>query len=231
MTLLAPPSLPVPGARRGVPTSQLYSYGSLGSPNREAELRLVAEALGDAYAAARRIAREDGPGFVGYGLVELRDGDDELAQLDVFANKITTVGDQYYAQKGIVSVQPANFTSPPAVASGMKLGTGTTAATKSGAAAGLVTYITGSNNPFDSGFPTTAAAGTDIGWNATYKTSWAAGDVTNSAIAEATICNDAATDTATGTVAATYARAVISTVNKTASDSLAITWTHTLLGA
>lgn len=185
----------------------------------------------DAFEIALGRARDlvDGTGLVGYGVVELRGPGGDLKQVEPFANLITTAGDEYYAKKGIVGVSPAN-PSAPTVASGMKLGTGTTAAAKSGAGAALVTYITGSNNPFDATFPSAAAVGGDGGWNASYKTTWAAGDVTNSAITEAIITNDAATD-ATDTAAETYSRVVFSAVNKGASDSLAITWTHKFLGA
>jgi hypothetical protein len=84
---------------------------------------------------------------------------------------------------------------------------------------------------FDATFPSAAAvAGTDTGWNATYKTTWAAGVATNAAITEAAIVNDQATN-ATTTAANTIARVVFSAVNKGASDSLAITWSHKFLGA
>lgn len=191
-----------------------------------AERRDVVDAMAAAYGQARAV---DGVGIVGYGIWHLVDGDGHTKLLVPFANLITDKGDEYYAKKGIVGISPANPTAPTAV-SGMKLGTGSTAATKSGAASALGTYITGSNNPFDASFPAAAAVGTDIGWNASYKTSWAAGDVTNSAITECVIVNDAATD-ATTTAANTISRAVISSVNKTASDSLAITWNHKFLGA
>ena len=111
----------------------------------------------------------------------------------------------------------------------MKLGTGTTAAAKSSTGAALVTYLTGSNAAFDATFPSAAAVGGDGGWNASYKTTWAAGTATNSAITEVAICNDNAN--ATSSAANTYARAVFTAINKTASDSLAITWTHKFLGA
>jgi hypothetical protein len=188
----------------------------------------VADALAEAHHQALRLV-EHKVGIVGYGIAELRDGDGKLKLLVPFANLITTAGDEYYAKKGITGISPANPSAPTA-ASGMKLGTGTTAAAKSGAGAALVTYITASNNLFDSTFPSAAAVGGDGGWNATYKTSWAAGDVTNSAITEVVIVNDAATD-ATSTAANTYSRAIIATVNKGASDSLAITWNHKMLGA
>lgn len=162
-------------------------------------------------------------------VVQLFGPDGELKDEQVVHNLITTAGDEYYAKKGIVGISPANPSAPTA-ASGMKLGTGSTAAAKSGAGGALVTYISGSNNPFDASFPAAAAVGGDAGWNMNYKTTWAAGDVTNAAIVEVVIVNDAATD-ATSTAANTYSRAVISSVNKTASDSLAVTWSHKALGA
>ncbi len=112
----------------------------------------------------------------------------------------------------------------------MKLGTGTTAAAKSGAGAALVTYESGSNNPFDASFPTTIDETGDTGWSASYKTTWAAGDVTDTALTEAVIVNDAGTD-ATSSAANTYARVTFTAINKTADDSLIITWNHTFLGA
>jgi hypothetical protein len=168
--------------------------------------------------------------IVGYGIVELRDEFGELKDVQPFANLITTAGDQYYAQKGVVGVGP-NAPSAPTAANGMKLGTGTTAAAKSGAGASLVTYLAASNVAFDAGYANaTVVAGTDAGWNANYKTTWAAGVATNAAITEVAIVNDQATN-ATSTAANTYARAVISAVNKAAGDSLAITWSHKFLGA
>jgi hypothetical protein len=112
----------------------------------------------------------------------------------------------------------------------MKLGSGGTAVAKSGAGGALVTYITASNVAFDSSYPQTANLGGGLGVNSVYKTTWAAGTATNSAITEVAIVNDQATN-ATSTAANTYSRALITSVNKTASDSLAITWNWKALGA
>lgn len=171
----------------------------------------------------------EGLGLYGFGTVALLGPDGRVKDLESFANKITTAGDQYYAQRAIAGVAPA---APADVTkmTGMKLGTGTTAASKSGAGAALVTYIATSNRAFDATYPSAAAAGTDVGWNATYKTTWAAGVVTNSAITEAVIVNDSATD-ATSTAANTAARVVFAAKNKTVDDTLIITWVHTFLGA
>jgi hypothetical protein len=189
----------------------------------------VRDALEEAWSLARELPA--GMGIVGYGIAHLLDGDGHTKQLVPFANLITTAGDQYYAQKGIVGVSPANASAPTA-ASGMKLGTGSTAAAKSSTGASIVTYISGSNVVFDSSFPAAAAvAGTDTGWNATYKTTWAAGTATNSAIVEVAIVNDQSNNSNGSSAANTYSRAVITSVNKTSSDSLAVTWNHKFLGA
>lgn len=193
------------------------------------ERRRVNEASAEAAFEADRLLR-DGMGMVGFGIVELLDGDGRLKEVTPFANLITTAGDQYYAKKGIVGVSPAN-PSAPTVASGMKLGTGATSVAKSGAGGALVTYLSGSNLAFDSSFPAASAvAGTDTGWLATYKTTWPAGTATNSAITECVICNDAGTN-ATSSAANSYSRTVFTAQNKGASDILAITWNHKFLGA
>lgn len=115
-------------------------------------------------------------------------------------------------------------------AQGMKLGTGSTAVAKNGAGAALVTYLTNSHQAFDATFPSTS--GTTGGRVVTYKVTYAAGKATTaSAITEVVIFLDFLAD-ATSSAANTIARALISGVgSKGASDTLTITWTHTLLGA
>ena len=143
-------------------------------------------------------------------------------------NLITDAGDLYYAGMAIALVTPASPAQPTKM-TGMKLGTGTTAVAKAGAGAALVTYIAVSNNPFDATFPATVNLGAGLGVNGQYKTTWAAGDVTNAAITEAVICNDAGTD-ATSTAANTAHRIVFTAINKGASDTLVITWNAKFLG-
>jgi hypothetical protein len=155
--------------------------------------------------------------------------DGSLKQHRQVHNLITDAGDLYYAQKAITGISPATPSAPTAV-SGMKLGTGTTAAAKNGAGAALVTYIAASNNPFDATYPSTNNLGAGHGVQARYVTTWAAGDVTNSAITEIVIVNDAAVD-ATSTAGNTISRAVFSAINKTASDTLVATWNHLFKGA
>lgn len=187
----------------------------------------------DAFHESLEIARQltDNIGKVGYGIVELFDGDMKLKSVTPFANLITDAGDLYYAQKCIVGIAPASPSAPTAM-SGMKLGNqaSPTAPTKSGAAAALQAYKTGSNLAFDSTFPSTANLGGGLGVNDVYKTTWPAGTATDTALTEAVIVNDAATN-ATSTAANTLCRTTFSSQNKGASDTLAITWNHKNLGA
>jgi hypothetical protein len=136
-------------------------------------------------------------------------------------NLVTAVGDQFYAGRAALS------TGLPAAATGMRLGNGSTAPAKTGAGAALVTYLTGSNKAFDSGFPTAS------GGVVTYKRTFAPGEATSaSAITEAVIVNDTIATNATSTAANTISRALISGIAaKAAGDTLTVQWTHTLLGS
>jgi len=68
---------------------------------------------------------------------------------------------------------------------------------------------------------------------ATYKRTYAAGEATTaSAITEAVIVNDTIATDATSAAAATISRVLLTGIgSKGASDTLTITWTHTILGA
>lgn len=166
--------------------------------------------------------QHDGLLIVGTVIAELRDEYGNLKGYCKTHNLVTAVGDQLYASRG------AGLTSS-AIPTGMRLGTGSTAVAKTGAGAAIVTYLSGSNKAFDGSFPT-AAAGV-----ATYKRTYAAGEATTaSPITEVVINNDTiANDNATtATAANTISRALIAGVgSKGASDTLTITWTHTILGA
>lgn len=166
--------------------------------------------------------------FTGSVLIQLFDKDGNLKEEQRGGNLITDAGDLYYAGMAIALVTPAAPAQPTKM-SGMKLGTGTTAVAKAGAGGALVTYISGSNRAFDASFPATVNLGAGLGVNGQYKTTWAAGQVTNAAITEAVIVNDAGTD-ATSTAANTAHRIVFTAINKTASDSLVITWNAKFLG-
>lgn len=147
----------------------------------------------------------------------------------VTANTFSVVGFTGAAGPGVWSsggdVKGPNL----ATATGMKLGTGSTAVAKNGAGAALVTYVAASQQVFDSSFP---ASSSSSGRRIQYKTTYAAGTATASGLNEVVIvCEGVLTD-ATSAAGFTISRALLSpVVNKGASDSLAITWNHTLLGA
>ena len=117
------------------------------------------------------------------------------------------------------------------IITGMRLGTGATAAAKNGAGAAIVTYITTSEEALDS-----AASGADkgagAGWRITYVSTWIAGDITNSAIAEVVITDENPLTNVAGVVGDTVARFVFAaTIDKQAGDSLEVTWQLDVLGA
>lgn len=113
----------------------------------------------------------------------------------------------------------------------MKLGTGSTAVAKSGAGAALVTYLSDSHQAMDATFPSTS--GTSGGRVVTYKVTYAAGKATTaSAITEVVLVSGEYLANATTAAANTIARALLTGIgSKGASDTLTITWTHTILGA
>ncbi len=163
-------------------------------------------------------------------LVELFDENGGLKLTYTMNNLITDAGDLYYVARGIAGVSP----SAPADATkvtGMKLGTGLTAVAKNGAGAALVTYLSGTNVVFDATYPQSSNLGAGLGVQAVYRTTFGAGVGTNSALSEVVIVNDAAVN-ATSTAANTISRVLFpSTINKGASDTLAVTWNHKFLGA
>ncbi|MBK7823563.1 MAG: hypothetical protein IPJ61_21490 [Tessaracoccus sp.] len=156
-----------------------------------------------------------------HGLVvaELRGPDGKLKARCETRNLITAVGDQFYAGRA------ALLSGLPAQVTGMKLGAGSTAVAKTGAGAALVTYLSNSHQALTS--TVTAVAGV-----VTFVAAFAAGKATTaSPITEAVLCTDALAD-ATSTAANTIARVLLSGIgSKGASDTLTVTWTHTILGA
>ena len=175
---------------------------------------------------------DDRRGLVGFGVAELFAPDGTRLQQVHFTNLITDAGDLYCAQAIIRGVGPAAPGAPsPGVPNGMKLGTGTTAVAKNGAGAALVTYLSGSNVAFDASYAQTSNLGAGLGVTSIFKTTWGAGVATNAALAEVAIVNDQASN-ATSVAANTYSRSVFgSTINKGASDTLAVTWAWKSLGA
>lgn len=173
---------------------------------------------------------KDSVGLLGYIELALFDQAECLKDVRTVKNIITDVGDLYYATRAIAGVSPATA-SDATLATGMKLGTGTTAAAKNGAGAALVTYLSGSNNAFDATYPKTNNLGAGNGVQAQYVTTWGAGDATNSAITEIVIVNEAISSDTTSIASETISRAVFAAINKTASDTLVATWNHLFKGA
>lgn len=160
----------------------------------------------------------------------LYDQDGNIKFEETIKNKITDAGDLYQATRVCAGIN-SNGVSQPTLVNGMKLGNGTTTESKSGAGAAIVTYLTGSNSTFDSGFPTVNNLGAGAGVSVTYQVTWPAGTATSTTINEVVICNDAATN-ATSTAANTISRGVfLSTVNKLSTDIFVCTWAHKQLGA
>lgn len=148
-------------------------------------------------------------------------------QVVSFRNLITNAGDEYYAERA------AGIASPPAQATGMQLGTGTTAVAKNGAGGAMVTLVASSLVAIDGGFPTSngiqsGATACRIAWRVT----WAAGVATANSIAEVVLTNQSVGTQTAVPAAACIARALLSpVVNKASGDTLAITWNNDLLGA
>jgi hypothetical protein len=142
-----------------------------------------------------------------------------LVDSEEIENLITQVGDQYYGERaaGLGSL---------GIATCMKLGTSAGSAAKTGAGAGVGSYIAGSNSVFAPGVASTLNGSSR---RITYTTTWDAGTATNAAITEAVI---AITNTNTTSAAADcIARVTFTAKDKQALDTLKVTWHHDLLGA
>jgi hypothetical protein len=185
-------------------------------------------AVSDAFQIAREMSRDlcpDRSGIVGYGTIEHRDSTGFLLLVRPFANLITDYGDLYYAGMAIALVTP-QAPAQPTKATGMQIGSGTTAVAKAGAGGAMVTFLAG--QAFDATYPQTNNLGAGLGVEAVYKTTYAAGTGTGT-VNEATITNGAI---GTGsTVGNTIGRILTGAITKAAGDALAITWRHKMLGA
>lgn len=164
-------------------------------------------------------------GIHGHGVAVLTGPDGEVKARCEFTNLITQIGDQYYGERA------SGISSPPAQVTGMKLGTGSTAPAKTGAGAGIVTYLSNSHQAIDATWPQSSLSGSSrrIQW----KTTWAPGKATTaSAITEVVLVNETLTDAAGAGASATVARALLTGIaSKGAADTLTVTWNHDLLGA
>jgi hypothetical protein len=165
----------------------------------------------------------DAVGFGGEVHAKLFGPDGNLKQYEYGYNLVTDYGDQHVGER----MWDNTFDE----VTGMRLGTGATAASKSGAGAAIVTYITGSQEALDA-----AASGADkgagLGWRITHVCTWIAGDVTNGAIAEVVLTDETPITDVAGVVGDTVARFVFgATIDKQAGDSLVVTWQVDFLGS
>lgn len=167
--------------------------------------------------------RPEQMGIAGFVQVRLTGPDGALKYYEEGRNLVTDYGDQHIARR--------MFDDAFDIVTGMRLGTGATAASKSGAGAAIVTYITGSQEALDTA-ATHSDKGAGLGHRTTHVCTWIAGDVTNGAIAEVVLTDETPlTDTA-GVAGDTVARFVFgATIDKQAGDSLEVTWNVDVLGA
>ncbi len=162
--------------------------------------------------------------ILGRGIAVIRDRWDRIQQSVEFENLITEYGDQVimerYADIGVPDDEPQ----------GMRLGSGgATAVAKTGAGAAIVTYISGSHAAHDSGPTSTKPANARV---ITFSSVWAAGTATNGAINEWVVTNENPLTDVAGAAGNTISRAVTgSALDKKATDSLTITWTHSFEGS
>lgn len=144
----------------------------------------------------------------------------------IVPNLITDVGDEYYGERA------AGISSPPDQVTGMRLGSGSTTPSKTGAGAAIVTYLSGSQKAIDGGFPTsTQPGGAGTARVITWKTSWVAGEADGVALREVVLTNENPLTNVAGSAANTIARALFGPMSLSSTDTIAITWTHALLGA
>ena len=161
---------------------------------------------------------ESGAGATGEVTWVLTGPDGEVKSSGTNHNTITQVGDQVLAERavGITTTAAAN---------GVKLGSGTTAEAKTGAGAGLVTYLPDSHIAL----PTPTSSVVSNKRQLVFTAVWPAGKATAAGnITEAAIVNDYASGTnATSTAANTLARVILTPTvpSKAAGDSLTLTWT------
>lgn len=153
-------------------------------------------------------------------IIELHDQYGNLKDRQVIHNLVTDNGDDL-AKSAIYTAAYTTW--------GMKLGTATTAASKSGAGSyvAVADYVSGSAQALDDSTPKQGAAANIV----QFRNQWAAGEATNSNINRVSITENT-TDAGEADATGTYSTAVFSgAINKGASDTLTVTWNVTYLGA
>ena len=151
--------------------------------------------------------------------------DGEVKYHEIGENLVTDAGDENLAER-LATGDTAE------IATGMKLGTGVTAAAKNGAGSILVTYEPASQEALDTSPPATSDKGAGAGFRVTYICTWIAGDVVEAALAEVILSHETPITDVTDVTADVIARFVFgSTIDKQAGDELVVTWNIDFLGA
>ena len=165
----------------------------------------------------------DSVGVVGHVRAVLYGPDGEIKQIEEGSNLVTDYGDEHVGER--------LHDDTALIVTGMRLGTGVTAAAKAGAGAAIVTYILTSQEALDA-VASGADKGAGLGWRITHVCTWIAGDITNGAIAETVLTDETPITDVAGVVGDTVARFVFAaTIDKQAGDSLVVTWQLDYLGA
>ena len=165
----------------------------------------------------------DAMSLVGFVEARLFGPDGRLKQLESGYNLVTDYGDEHVGERMSLDAQD--------IVTGMRLGTGATAAAKAGAGAAIVTYESGSNEDLDA-VSVGSDKGAGLGWRQAHVCTWIAGDVTEVALAEVVLSDENPLTDVAGVVGDTVARFVFgSTIDKQAGDSLEVTWNVDFLGA
>ena len=158
--------------------------------------------------------------MLGEVIAELRDCNGKLKQRSVMHNLVTDQGDKF-AQEAFSAAAYSTW--------GMKLGTATTEASKSGAGSFIATtdYVSGSAKALDDSTPKVGASNNIV----QFRRLWAAGEGTDNTINRVSIV-DNTTDAGEADATHTFAISVFAAqIAKGASDTLTVTWNVTLLGA
>lgn len=152
-------------------------------------------------------------------VAELHDRHGGLVERIEVPNLITQVGDQWYGERaaGVGSRGPVT---------GMKLGTGTTNPSRTGAGAHVGAYLSNGQASL-SGTPTSSLE--SGARRITYTAFWPAGTATHSAIAEVILTVQSPIANNAGDGSETIARGLfVPTVNKESHLSLTVNWHHDL---
>lgn len=173
----------------------------------------------------------DNLGLSGVIEIEVLDEHGRVKFYEVVHNLITDVGDAYYGDAGAALCANATVTAPDGI-TGMRLGTGSTAPSKTGAGAAIVTYVAGTAKAIDGAFPTTSQpGGAGTARVEKWKTSWLAGEADGAALREVVITNETPLSDVAGVAGNTVSRGLFGPFTLGVLDTISITWNHNLLGA